>query len=378
MSTNQSDSSAEAQAGLSHATAMRDCFVCGVVLVDDANKIALLSPEAGKLLGLNPAQALGAGLEVLPAPLQQVISETVSTGKPLAGRKLELGKPGGAPLSVRVTAAPQFSAQRPCGVALALQDLTAAGEVEQRIRQLDRLADLGTLAAGMAHEIKNALVAGKTFIDLLLEKNQEAELVTVVRRELGRIDALVSRMLKFAAPDPTEWRAVSLHAVLEHALRLLQPQLKAKTIVLNRSFEARPDRVHGDEYELEQAVVNLLLNALEAMGPNGTLTVATSLDDRARSADDRPATTPPVLRETAEVEKLRILIQDTGAGIPPEIMPRLFEPFFTTKPSGTGLGLAITRRILQEHGGNITVTSQAGEGTTFQILLPAIGTESNQ
>ena len=132
---------------------------------------------------------------------------------------------------------------------------------------------------------------------------------------------------------------------------------------MNRSFLASPDVLHGDDYQLQQAFVNLFLNALEAMGPNGTLSVATNL---------LPASVVPAsLPETAKGTQLRLTIQDNGIGIPPENMARLFEPFFTTKPNGTGLGLLITRRIIQEHRGAITVESQPDKGTSFQITLPA-------
>jgi signal transduction histidine kinase len=244
-----------------------------------------------------------------------------------------------------------------------LNDLTTARQLEERLNQLDRLANLGTLAATMAHEIKNALVAGKTFIDLLLEQNKEAELVEVVRREVARIAAIVSRMLKFSGPGRAEFGEVHLHEVLEHSLRLVEPQLAGKSAVLNRSFQAAPDLLKGDDYQLQQAFVNLFLNAVEALGPNGTLSVTTETcaPDASSGKRGSPANRP----------HLRVAIKDTGAGIAPENMARLFEPFFTTKPHGTGLGLAITRRIIQEHRGDISVESQPGQGTAFQILLPA-------
>jgi len=228
-----------------------------------------------------------------------------------------------------------------------------APQLEERLAQLDRLANMGTLAAVMAHEIKNALVAGRTFTDLLLEKNQDAELVNVVRRELGRIDAIVGRMLKFGGPPRSGSFPVHLHDILDHSLRLVEPQLGDKCIALNRSFGASSDSVRGDDYQLQQALVNLLLNALEAMGPHGTLSVTTE------SLSTVPA-------------KLRVSVGDTGVGIRAEHMPRLFEPFFTTKSNGTGLGLPITRRIILEHGGEITAESQPGNGTTFHILLPVL------
>jgi signal transduction histidine kinase len=180
---------------------------------------------------------------------------------------------------------------------------------------------------------------------------------------MNRIDAIVSRMLKFAGPARPAFSEVRLHEALDHSLRLVQPQLEGKAIALSRSFQAAPDRLSGDDYQLQQAFVNLFLNALEAMGPNGTLSVATEIC----SPDARPARGGASVAGT----QLRVAIKDTGAGISPENMARMFEPFFTTKPKGTGLGLAITRRIILEHRGAISVESRPGQGTAFQILFPA-------
>jgi signal transduction histidine kinase len=242
---------------------------------------------------------------------------------------------------------------------LVFDEGSSVSHLEEHIERLNRLASLGTLAASMAHEIKNALVAGKTFIDLLLENNQDAELAQVVRRELGRIDGMVSRILRFARPGEFRSRKVHLHEILEHSLRLVEPLMETKPVSVTKSLMAVEDVVDGDEHELQQAFVNLLLNAVDAVGPNGKITVATRL----AAAGPDP--------QCASTAKLHITIHDTGTGIAPEHMKRLFEPFFTTKPSGTGLGLAITRRILLQHRGEISAQSPPGEGTTFTILLPA-------
>jgi signal transduction histidine kinase len=127
--------------------------------------------------------------------------------------------------------------------------------------------------------------------------------------------------------------------------------------VLESAFEAEPDTAKGDEYELQQGFVNLLLNALDALSENGVLRV----------------TTDTVTEVSAGTRQLRISIRDNGVGISQEHMSHLFEPFFTTKAAGTGLGLVITRRIIQEHGGTISVQSAPGQGTTFTVLLPALG-----
>jgi signal transduction histidine kinase len=142
--------------------------------------------------------------------------------------------------------------------------------------------------------------------------------------------------------------------VLDHSLRLLQPQVTGKLITVKKTYRAESDAVRGDDAQLQQTFMNLFLNALEAMGLNGTLTISTEMadsDDGARS--------------------LKIKIQDTGMGIAPNNLPHLFEPFFTTKKNGTGLGLAISHRIIHEHHGAIEVQSESGKGSTFGISLPA-------
>ena len=353
----------EAQEGLSFVNVLRKHLVCGVILIDGKERVTALTGQADRLLGLSPEQLTPPAFEALPAPLQALAREASSSGKASADRQLELKADGRETVTLRVTVVPFRPGQKDSGVVVVLNDLTPAPQLEEQLKRLDRLANVGTLAASMAHEIKNALVAGKTFIDLLLEKHQDTELVEVVRRELGRIDALVTRMLKFAGPAKPVFSEIRLHGVLDHSLRLVQPQLEGKTIALSRSFEAAPDLVRGDDCQLQQAFVNLFLNALQAMGPNGTLSVATEII----SSD------LPLVRQgdSAGQTRLRVTVKDDGAGIPPRDLARLFQPFFTTKSNGTGLGLPITRRIILEHRGTISVESQPGRGTAFQIVLPA-------
>ena len=131
----------------------------------------------------------------------------------------------------------------------------------------------------MAHEIKNGMVAIKTFVDLLAQKGQDAELTEVVRRELQRINAIVTQMLRFAAPNRAAFTTVRVHELLDHSLRLLQHQISGKLISLQRHYQAEPDTVRGDDAQLQQAFMNLLLNALEAMGTNGVLTVDTEIGE---------------------------------------------------------------------------------------------------
>ena len=353
--------------GTAFENMLRDCFSCGVITVDFEGTITSLNPEAERALHLPAPSKQSLSIESLPPQIASIIREVLKTGKTAANRKIVVTSIKKDPATLSVTARP-VSGKKGNGVVALLNDFSAAAKLEQNLLRLDRLASVGTLSAGLAHEIKNALVAVKTFVDLLLEKNQDDELCETVRREIGRMDSIVTHMLKYAAPSRPAFAKVRLHEILEHSLRMMQPRIGAKLISLNRDFRAREDWLTGDDNQLEQAFLNLLFNAVDALGEEGALTVSTDLVD---------AETPTGLRDGNKTgRQLCIRISDTGAGIPPENLREIFEPFFTTKPRGNGLGLAVTRRIIEEHKGIIRVESRPGKGTAFTILLPA-GTQGS-
>ena len=345
---------------LSLSGLLRKQPLLGIVVVDAKNQIRSLTAEAGTLLGIDPAGAAHGSLDLLPPPLRRLVREALSSGDTIDGHTLTLPATEGREKKILVCLTP-LGAKTESGVVVALAELDD-GQFEQKVRQLDRLASIGTLSAGTAHEIKNALVAVKTFVDLLLEKNQDAELAEIVRREMRRINSMVSQTLKFAGPARPAFSPISLHDLLEHSLRVVEPQFEKKLITFKRAFAASSDIVHGDEYQLEQVFVNLFLNALEAMGASGTLTISTASLDAPPAGIEFPGGRGPWLSLT---------IADTGIGVAPENMSKLFQPFFTTKANGTGLGLAITRRIVEDHHGIITAQSEPNRGTTVTILLPA-------
>lgn len=231
-----------------------------------------------------------------------------------------------------------------------LRDPGLVEKLETHMRQLDRLASVGALSASMAHEIKNALVAIRTFVELLLKENKDNELAAIVSRELRRIDSIVSQMLRLAGPAKPARESIHLNAVLDHALHLVQHPLTKKELTVRREYAEGPDVLHGDEYQLHQAFLNLFFNAVEAMSPGGVLTVRTE--------------------RVAKPRTFRVTVADTGVGIAAKDLGRLFDAFFTTKEHGTGLGLPITRRIVEEHKGTITVESEPKKGTAFHVTLP--------
>ena len=333
-----------------------------VVVIDAQRSVTSFNRVAERITGLQAQGVLGQKMAGLPSPLQQAIEETFVSGKPIADRTVVLFPDAEEKLPVHTNTSLCANASgQPLVVVAVFHDLDSARKLERRIRRLERLASIGTLSAGVAHEIKNALVAIKSFADLLAQRNQDVEMTSLISREAKRIDSLVNQLLKFAGPAKPTFAVVSLHEVIENSLRLVQHQLKVRKIQLVRALDAGHDQVQGDAKQLEQALINLLLNAVEAMEEMGTLTVATEL----------VVATEHISRaeQKGKQEQIQVSIKDTGSGIPPELATRLFVPFMTTKPEGTGLGLAITARIIQEHRGRIKVESEVNKGTTFKILF---------
>ncbi len=328
----------------------------GIIVANHQGKILTASAEASRLLGLKAGEE-NPGASVLPESLRKLVSRAASGGT-AREHEVTIAGPRGKEVPVLVNLLTSGAARKGCDVVLTLTDLSRVRDLEQRFERLNRLATTGTLSAGLAHEAKNALVAAKTFVDLLLEKQPGSNMGEIVRRELKRADALLTQVLNFSALGKPALAPVPVHKLLDHSLQLLNRQLQDKSIALARQYAAPTDMIQGDDDQLEQAFLNLLLNALDAMPPHGALTVATGAE--------------PVSHATGGLERLSITIRDNGSGIPKENLRKLFEPFFTTKDGGTGLGLAITRRIIIQHGGRIAVDSQPGEGTAFQIVLPTL------
>jgi signal transduction histidine kinase len=310
------------------------------------------------LLGLDGQPLVGSAATDLPASIRGFL-EHIAQFEGGPGRTEFFERQGRQGL--RLTALPLKPAA--CGDALAvlIQDLSPTNRIKADIRQLDRLASVGTLAAEMAHEVRNAMVAVRTLVDLLIEKNPEADLSATARREIERIDTIVGQVLNYSRNSPPVFKQASVHTVIEQSLTMMKPRFKGRNITVVSRLEAAPDTVHGDEHHLNQAILNLLLNASDAVNGEGTVSVETDLITGPGDGSVPSASKPQV----------RIRVQDSGAGIPSESLPHLFEPFFTTKQDGNGLGLAITRRIVHEHRGHISAESPPGRGATFQILLPA-------
>jgi signal transduction histidine kinase len=224
----------------------------------------------------------------------------------------------------------------------------------EKIRRNERLASIGTLAAGMAHEIKNPLVTLKTFTQLVPERYEDPEFresfSKLVGKEIDRIDTLVNQLLHFARPVKPDFRPISLQDLLQEQVEGFTEQAKRDHLTLKTSYQATYDRILGDANLLEQVMLNLFLNARDAMENEGILEVS-CMDGEAG---------------------LVVEISDSGEGIDPSLVDHIFDPFYTTKSQGTGLGLAVAHRILEEHHVTTTVRSVKGQGTTFHLVFPIL------
>lgn len=348
----------------------------GVVAAGTDGRITVFNNEAAQITGLKEDDVIGQTTDALPEQLRELLCETLRSGQPQHDRELIL-RFGDQGIVVRASTSIFHSEDRQAlGALMVFTDVTALKHLEMQIRRSDRLASLGTLSAGMAHEIKNPLVSIKTFAQLLPERYQDSDFretfSNLIGHEIDRIDSLVNQLLRFARPTKPHLKPLHIHETLEKSLLLVGHRLYQKDIKLIRSFAAEVDTIRADADQLEQVFLNFFLNAMDAMKSGGELTVSTEI------VSDKSWVTALAHSNGngAAHEVLRITIRDTGEGIRSEDLAHVFDPFFTTKDYGTGLGLSVVHGIVQEHGGQIEVESELAKGTAFHILLPLVRFEA--
>jgi two-component system NtrC family sensor kinase len=247
--------------------------------------------------------------------------------------------------------------------AVAKREQQLQAVTRQQIGRSEQLASVGRLAAGVAHEINNPLTGVLTFACMLRDKEnmetQDREDLDVIIRETKRVAEIVRGLLDFARERPVRKVSVDLNEVVQQTIRLLGNREAFQQIVIVQDLAENLPRINGDANQIQQVVLNLSLNACEAMPHGGTLLIATA----------------------AEEDKVILKVTDTGCGIKREHLDQIFEPFFTTKPvgKGTGLGLSVSYGLVRRHGGSLDVESEAGKGSTFTVTLPAMQgtTETN-
>ena len=327
----------------------------GLLLFTRDGRAVMISPAAEKFLGAPAGQLLGRRVtEIFPQgdPLRDALHiESDQLSETAAEMDLETSE-GPKRVSVSVQAI-QEDGER-MGALVTLRDLDSLESINTQLQVSERLAAVGRITAGVAHEVKNPLNSMRLWLENLKESlppdrdSASQQAVQVLDKEIDRLDAVVKRFLDFTRPMEVRLEATQLAELLKEVLEVAQPQLEKSGIQVARLLPIDVPEVYVDRGLLKQAVLNLVLNAAEAMPGGGQLRL--------------------VLSRRGEMAE--ISVGDTGKGIAPEHRQKIFQLFFTTRPGGSGIGLASTFRIVQLHNGSIDFTSEVGRGTTFRIELP--------
>lgn len=339
----------------SHTEIIMESMVDGIITIDNDEKITTINNAALRIMGLNQ-EVIGNNYGSLfpdHAKFPSVLLETLNTGKNFIGYEVEFTRSDGTIVPISVSTSMLYNNKDILGVVVVFKDLIEHRAFEDRVRRVDRLAAVGELAAGVAHEIRNPLAAISGSVQILVDelpKDHSSRVFgDVVLKEVERLNIVIEDLLYFAKPSKNYVACVHPNVLVSDTLSLLSPSLKKELVVLERYFDPAIQPISVDAELIKQVLVNLLLNAVQALPPEGgKITVITK----------------------TVVKGIEIVVKDSGKGIDPESLPKIFDPFFTTKDTGTGLGLAVSNKIVEIHHGYIRVESKVGFGSTFTIYLP--------
>ncbi len=331
-----------------------------IVALDAEGRVRQLNHAARAMLGgrLAPDEPVEGRLwadvaedEVLVQPLLEVLA--TGTPQDIYGATL-------TGLVVDVHISPLRDGPRLIGVVCMAHDVTEYRKMQEHLKQVEKLAAVGELAAGAAHEIRNPLTTVRGFVQLLNAQGQRGpgqEYAELILGEIDRIDSILEDLLTLARPTSPNRRWVDLHQLLDEVVLLVQAKEAAREVTIHKEWGAAAAGMQVDPRQMKQVFLNILTNAVEALEGRGEIVLTTSLSSQG---------------------ELVMTCRDTGPGILPEVLPRIFDPFFTTKDTGTGLGLAVSFRIVQAHGGRVEAESEGDLGTTFRVILPRLQHANSQ
>ena len=342
----------------------------GIIVTDSNGRITYLNDAAGQLFALEANDSIGKRLDERVRGLDW---KSLSQSEVAVSRDIEIFYPANRFINFYIV--PLIIEREPgsdkkeadqigisghqVGHAIILRDITESRRTEQQIIESERFNALTLLAAGVAHEIGNPLNSLNIHLQLIerearqLDGAKRAELqesVEVARAEVNRLDSIITQFLRAIRPTRPQLKPENINSIVEEAVRFLAPEIKDRDIVVEQELRSDLPLLELDRDQMKQAFYNVIKNSFEAMKSRGILRIRTDMDD-----------SHVVVRFT-----------DSGGGMSPENLSRVFEPYFTTKTSGTGLGLLIVRRIVREHGGELSIESSAGKSLTVTIRLPHV------
>lgn len=337
-----------------------DAMPSGVLTANTSGQIITFNPMATKITGITAEKAINKHYKTIFPP-ENIISQIIESAlknkcsvnfeSPLISKDKT-----STPLSLTSTILKNSKGKK-TGILLTITDLTGIRALKEKVRQTDKINALGTMAASMAHEIKNPLSSMKVLAQLMPSKYNEKEfrekIIEIVPKEVARIDRVIESLLNFTRTSTPQFTDINLNQLIEKDVKYFSAQANNAGIKINAAYAQIP-QIKCDPDQLTQVFSNLLLNAIQSMPEGGDLNIATSEGDKIENI----------------LQTVKITVTDTGYGISKETLKKLFDPFFTTKHGGTGLGLTISKNIIDGHGGTISINSAPGKGTTFTIILP--------
>jgi two-component system sensor histidine kinase HydH len=329
----------------------------GLLAADESGKIVSLNRTAEEILKQSSLEMTGRSLQqVLPPEVVGLASDLREKESAILEDEIECHLQDGTPLFLDVSVSLlQDSEETAPGLLILFRDLTEIQSLKREIETSRRLASLGRLAAGVAHEIRNPLSSIKGFATYFRERYRDnpddRKTSEIMIQEVDRLNRVITQLLEFARPPVIQKKRASVQNLIQHSLKIIERQASAKHIEVYAQLPSQIKEVDLDSDGISQVLLNLYLNALEAMERGGRLSVSLSMEEGA--------------------PWVKIRVSDTGTGINKEDLEHIFDPYFTTKQTGTGLGLAIVHKIIEAHGGEVRAESEIGRGTTIYVLLPA-------
>lgn len=324
----------------------------GLVAFDNAGKIISYNEKAQEILKeFSPGLDVGKDIVVLPAPLRELLAE-LPTQNTLAERDIEIVTRGGAKQKWEALVTGFADDESSVGKMLLLRDITQIRELEKEVAKSRHLKSISSLAAGVAHEIRNPLSSIKGFAIYLKERlqadSEDKKTADIIVDEVERLNRVITQLIEFARPMELKKEKARISDLVGHALKLIETETQKNNIKINVAPGNNGLFAEVDPDKVKQVLLNIFLNALAAMKNGGSLDIS-------------------IFEEKKNVQ---VVVKDTGTGIEQKNLPRIYDPYFTSKPAGTGLGLAVVQKIMEAHGGKISVESTTGKGTKVSLYFP--------
>jgi two-component system sensor histidine kinase HydH len=345
-----------ARTSLSRITIFSEAVVknmpIGLIALDDQGKIVTCNEKAQAVLEVACSDALGKqAMTLLPAPLKKILAELPESGGFLE-RDIQLIFAEGKEHTWEAIAAGLMDEGIPAGRILLIRDVTAIRQMENEVTRSRHLNSIGSLAAGVAHEIRNPLSSIKGFAVYFKERlsgnKEDEQMADVMIQETERLNRVISQLIEFARPLELKKEKVQFVELVQHTIKLIAADAQKNKISVEIDAVADLPEVEVDPDKIKQVLLNIFLNSLAALKDGGKLIIALEL----------------------KADNLTVIISDNGAGIKKLDLLRIYDPYFTSKPAGTGLGLAVVQKIMEAHGGKINVESTAGQGTKVFLFFP--------